>query len=104
MSVIFWACLVCMPFGLGAAIYLSEYARPRARAVLKPALETLAGIPTVVFGYFALTFVTPLLRDVGIDVEIFNALSAGLVDRRHAHPHGCLALGRCDERRAARAP
>ena len=79
LSVLIWACLVCMPFGLGAAIYLSEYARPRVRAVLKPALETLAGIPTVVYGYFALTFVTPLLRDVGVDVDAFNALSAGLV-------------------------
>jgi phosphate transport system permease protein len=47
--------------------------------VLKPVLELLAGIPTVVFGYFALTFVTPLLRDLGLEVEIFNALSAGLV-------------------------
>jgi phosphate transport system permease protein len=79
LSVTLWACLVAMPFGLGAAIYLSEYARPRMRKVLKPALEILAGIPTVVFGYFALTFVTPLLRDVGLDAEIFNALSAGLV-------------------------
>jgi phosphate transport system permease protein len=68
-----------MPFGLGAAIYLSEYARPRVRGVLKPALETLAGIPTVVYGYFALTFVTPLLRDIGLDADAFNALSAGLV-------------------------
>ena len=66
-----------MPLGLGSAIYLSEYARPRVRGILKPALEVLAGIPTVVFGYFALTFVTPLLRDIGIQVEIFNALSAG---------------------------
>jgi phosphate transport system permease protein len=79
ISVLFWACLVCMPFGLGAAIYLSEYARPRVRAVLKPALELLAGIPTVVYGYFALTFVTPLLRDIGLPVTVFNALSAGLV-------------------------
>ena len=79
LSVLFWACLICMPFGLGAAIYLSEYARPRVRAVLKPALELLAGIPTVVYGYFALTFVTPLLRDLGIEVGTFNALSAGLV-------------------------
>jgi phosphate transport system permease protein len=79
LSVTFWACVVAIPFGLGAAIYLSEYARPRTRKVLKPALELLAGIPTVVFGYFALTFVTPLLRDIGIQVEIFNALSAGLV-------------------------
>jgi phosphate transport system permease protein len=79
ISVTFWACLVAMPFGLGAAIYLSEYARRRTRRTLKPALEVLAGIPTVVFGFFALTFVTPLLRDIGIEVEIFNALSAGLV-------------------------
>ena len=79
LSVTFWAALVCMPFGLGAAIYLSEYAGSRARSVLKPALEVLAGVPTVVFGYFALTFVTPLLRDLGLDVEIFNSLSAGLV-------------------------
>ena len=77
--VTFWACLVAIPFGLGAAIYLSEYARPRTRALLKPLLELLAGIPTVVFGYFALTFVTPFLRDLGIQVEIFNGLSAGLV-------------------------
>jgi phosphate transport system permease protein len=79
LSVTFWACLVAIPSGLGAAIYLSEYARPRTRNVLKPALELLAGIPTVVFGYFALTFVTPLLRDIGLHVQVFNALSAGLV-------------------------
>jgi phosphate transport system permease protein len=79
LAVTFWACLVCMPFGLGAAIYLSEYARPRARSILKPALEVLAGIPTVVFGFFALTFFTPLLRDLGLDVEVFNVLSAGTV-------------------------
>jgi phosphate transport system permease protein len=79
LSVTLWACLVCMPFGLGAAIYLSEYAQPRARSILKPALEVLAGIPTVVFGFFALTFFTPLLRDLGLDVEVFNVLSAGTV-------------------------
>ncbi len=78
-SVTIWACLVCMPFGLGAAIYLSEYARPRTRRILKPALEVLAGIPTVVYGYFALTFFTPLLRDLGLDLGVFNALSAGIV-------------------------
>jgi phosphate transport system permease protein len=79
LSVTFWACLVAIPSGLGVAIYLSEYARGRTRRVLKPAIELLAGIPTVVFGYFALTFVTPLLRDIGIHVEVFNSLSAGLV-------------------------
>jgi phosphate transport system permease protein len=73
------ACLVCIPFGLGSAIYLSEYARPRTRKYLKPALEVLAGIPTVVYGYFALTFVTPLLQNIGVGVGVFSALSAGLV-------------------------
>jgi phosphate transport system permease protein len=73
------ASIVAMPLGLGAAIYLSEYAGQRTRGILKPALEILAGIPTIVFGYFALTFMTPLLRDLGIQVDIFNPLSAGLV-------------------------
>jgi phosphate transport system permease protein len=71
--------LVAFPLGVGVAIYLSEYAKPRVTAVLKPVLEILAAIPTVVLGYFALTFVTPFLRDIGLDVEIFNALSASLV-------------------------
>ena len=79
LSVTLWASLVALPFGLGAAIYLSEYASNRTRKVLKPLLELLAGIPTIVFGYFALTFFTPLLQDIGIQVDIFNALSAGLV-------------------------
>lgn len=73
------AVLVCAPFGLGAAIYLSEYAHERARNILKPTLEVLAGIPTVVFGYFALTFVAPLLQDIGFKVGPFSALSAALV-------------------------
>lgn len=73
--------LVSVPIGLGAAIYLSEYASERTRAVLKPTLEILAGIPTVVLGYFALTFMTPLLRTVlGQDtVQIYNMASAGIV-------------------------
>jgi phosphate transport system permease protein len=79
LVVTFWACLVALPLGLGVAVYLSEYARPRARRTLKPALEVLAGIPTVVFGFFALTFFTPLLQDIGIEVGTFNVLSAGLV-------------------------
>jgi phosphate transport system permease protein len=73
------AVFVCAPLGLGAAIYLSEYANERARSILKPTLEVLAGIPTVVFGYFALTFVTPLLQDVGFKVGPFSALSAAIV-------------------------
>ncbi len=73
------ASIVAMPLGLGAAVYMSEYASPRARGIIKPAFELLAGIPTIVFGYFALTFVTPLLRDIGVPVDIFNTLSAGLV-------------------------
>jgi phosphate transport system permease protein len=79
LSVTFWAILVAIPFGLGSAIYLSEYASSRRRAFLKPALELLAGIPTVVYGYFALTAVTPLLRSLGVQVEIFNVLAGGLV-------------------------
>ncbi|HZB35567.1 MAG TPA: phosphate ABC transporter permease subunit PstC [Gaiellaceae bacterium] len=73
------ACLVCVPFGLGAAIYLSEYAQRRTRRILKPMLEILAGIPTVVYGYFALTFVTPRLQEIGLPVGVFSAVSAGLV-------------------------
>lgn len=75
------AMLVALPLGLGVAIYLSEYASSRARSALKPMLEVLAGIPTVVYGYFALTFMTPLLRAVlGRDVvNIYNTASAGIV-------------------------
>ncbi|MGH8775003.1 MAG: phosphate ABC transporter permease subunit PstC [Jiangellaceae bacterium] len=73
------ALLVAIPLGLGAAIYLSEYASPRARKVFKPILEVLAGIPTVVYGFFALTFVTPELLRPLLGVPTFNMLSAGLV-------------------------
>jgi phosphate transport system permease protein len=73
------AALVALPFGLGAAIYLSEYARSSTRQVLKPALEILAGIPTVVYGYFALTLVSPLLQDLHVGVSVFSALAAALV-------------------------
>src|SRR5215216_654138 len=75
------AMLIAIPLGLGVAIYLSEYAKPRVRTILKPILEVLAGIPTIVYGFFALTFMTPLLRDVfGKDVvQIYNTASAGLV-------------------------
>jgi phosphate transport system permease protein len=77
----FTAMLLALPLGLSVAIYLSEYASDRARSILKPILEVLAGIPTVVYGYFALTFMTPLLRTIfGKEVvEIYNTGSAGLV-------------------------
>lgn len=68
--------LVAVPLGLASAIYLSEYAPDKVRRVIKPILEILAGIPTVVYGYFALTFVTPLLKQVIPDLDVFNALSA----------------------------
>ncbi len=75
------AMTVAIPLGLGAAAYLSEYAPERLRRKIKPSLEVLAGIPTVVLGYFALTFVTPQLRLIFPEgsIQIFNALSAGIV-------------------------
>ena len=75
------AMLVALPLGLATAIYLSEYASSRVRNTLKPVLEVLAGIPTVVYGYFALTFMTPFLRTIFGDgvVQIFNTASAGIV-------------------------
>jgi phosphate transport system permease protein len=75
------AMLVAIPLGLSVAIYLSEFASSRVRSLLKPILEVLAGIPTVVYGYFALTFMTPFLRAIfGRDVvDIYNTASAGLV-------------------------
>lgn len=75
------ALLVAIPLGLASAIYLSEYASPRVRGTLKPVLELLAGVPTVVFGYFALTFITPVLFNdiLGMEAPVFNALSAGMI-------------------------
>jgi phosphate transport system permease protein len=73
------AIAVALPFGLMAAIYLSEFAPSWARRALKPTLELLAGVPTIVYGYFALVFVTPILQAVLPDLAGFNALSAGLV-------------------------
>jgi phosphate transport system permease protein len=73
------AMVVALPMGLLAAVYLSEYAPNTMRRVVKPVLEILAGVPTVVYGYFALTFVTPLLQQVFPSLSGFNALSPGLV-------------------------
>ncbi len=81
LMVSFIAMLVALPLGLAAAAYLSEYASVRARSTIKPTLEVLAGIPTVVYGYFALTFMTPFLRNIfGTDnVQIYNVAAAGIV-------------------------
>jgi phosphate transport system permease protein len=73
------AMLVAVPLGLLSAIYLSEYASPAQRRVLKPSLELLAGVPTIVYGYFALVTVTPFLQRIIPGVGGFNGLSAGLV-------------------------
>jgi len=73
------AMVVALPMGLLAAVYLSEYAPDGARRIVKPVLELLAGVPTVVYGYFALTFVTPLLQTFLPSLSGFNALSPGLV-------------------------
>lgn len=84
LNVTFWALVIAIPCGLGVAIYLSEFANPRVRRTLKPILEVLEGIPTVAYGFFALTFVTPLLRDnwpsiLGEPPGIFSAGAAGVV-------------------------
>lgn len=73
------ATIVSVPIGLGAAIYLSEYASDKARRIIKPILEILAGIPTIVFGFFALTFVTPVLRTIIPALDSFNSVSPGIV-------------------------
>ncbi len=73
------AIAVALPFGLLAAIYLSEFASARARALLKPALEILAGVPTIVYGYFALVVLTPALQTVIPGLAGFNALSPGII-------------------------
>lgn len=73
------ATIVAVPIGLGAALYLSEYASSRARSIIKPILEILSGIPTIVFGFFALTFVTPILRSVFPELGSFNSISPGIV-------------------------
>ena len=73
------AMVVALPMGLLSAVYLSEYADPRVRRAVKPVLEILAGVPTVVYGYFALQFVTPLLQGIVPGLAGFNALSPGIV-------------------------
>ncbi|WGI17332.1 phosphate ABC transporter permease subunit PstC [Methanonatronarchaeum sp. AMET-Sl] len=73
------AAIVAIPLGVATAVYLSEYADKRTRKTIKPILEVLAGIPTIVYGFFALTFITPILQTIFPDVGIFNAASASIV-------------------------
>ncbi|MBE0601821.1 MAG: hypothetical protein IH607_08525 [Firmicutes bacterium] len=72
------AAVIALPLGLFSAIYLSEYARPATRKFLKPVLEILAGIPSIVYGYFALNLITPFLKGIFPQTEIYNAASAGI--------------------------
>ncbi|MEQ8822675.1 MAG: phosphate ABC transporter permease subunit PstC [Sumerlaeia bacterium] len=71
--------VIALPMGLAIGLYLSEYASPLQRKIIKPFMEILAGIPTIVYGYFALTFITPLLQKIYAPTEIFNGLSGGIV-------------------------
>lgn len=79
LKIVLIATIVAVPVGLGAAIYLSEYATDRIKRVIKPILEILAGIPTVVYGTFAITFVTPIIREMFPGVSLYNAISPGIV-------------------------
>jgi phosphate transport system permease protein len=74
----FFAAIISIPVGLLSAIYLSEYANPKVRKTLKPFIEILAGIPSIVYGYFALTWITPMLRNILPNTEVFNAASASI--------------------------
>ncbi|WP_069650143.1 phosphate ABC transporter permease subunit PstC [Caloranaerobacter ferrireducens] len=78
LMIAFFSSIISIPIGLGSAIYLSEYASKKTRKILKPVLEILAGIPTIVYGYFALTFITPAIRNIFPEANIFNALSASI--------------------------
>ncbi|MGN6032463.1 MAG: phosphate ABC transporter permease subunit PstC [Thermomicrobiales bacterium] len=78
LTTAFISALISIPLGLSAAIYLSEYAGARARSILKPVLELLAGVPTIVYGFFALTYITPVLLKPWLKVGAFNGLSAGI--------------------------
>lgn len=79
MQIVLGSVIIALPMGLLVAVYLSEFASERMRSVMKPVLELLAGIPTVVYGYFALTFVTPAMQMIYPEIQIFNALSGAIV-------------------------
>lgn len=79
LLIMFGSGFFAIPLGLISATYLSEYASINTRSIIKPVLELLAGIPTIVYGYFALTFITPVLKIILPDIEVFNALSGAIV-------------------------
>lgn len=79
LTIVVGSGLFALPVGIMTAIYLSEYASPKTRSIIKPILEILAGIPTVVYGYFALTFITPMIRTIFPETQIFNSASASIV-------------------------
>lgn len=79
LLIVLGSALIAIPCGLASAVYLSEFANARVRSVIKPVMEILAGIPTVVYGYFALTFITPILQRVIPATNVFNAASAAIV-------------------------
>ncbi len=79
MMVVFISSIIAIPIGVATAIYLSEYASNRVKNIIRPSLEILAGIPTIVYGYVALTLITPALKILFPEIEIFNALSASIV-------------------------
>ena len=78
MMIAIGASIVALPMGLGSAIYLSEYAPKKVRKIIKPILEILAGIPSIVYGFFALNFITPILQRILPQTQVFNALSASI--------------------------
>lgn len=79
MFIVFGSMIIAVPFGIMIAAYLNEYSNHRIRLIIKPSLEVLAGIPTIVYGYFALTFITPMLKHIFPNIEVFNAASAAIV-------------------------
>lgn len=79
LKIVIIAVIIAVPIGLGAAIYLSEYATEKVRRIIKPILEVLAGIPTVVYGFFAINFVNPILQSIYSGFGLYNAVSAGIV-------------------------
>lgn len=78
LMVALFSSIISLPLGLGSAIYLSEYSNKKARKVIKPILELLAGIPSIVYGFFALTFITPIIKQILPQTEIFNVASASI--------------------------